>query len=75
MQKSDYELAEEKEKANYDIVEKEMEIKYEKRHQDILYKILKYNPIDWLNNQYRKFIDIHHFNDIEGELQWWMAYI
>ncbi len=75
LEKTDYKSAEEKEKENYDIVEKELDLKYEARHQNILYKILKYNPIDWLNNQYRKFIDIHHFNEIECELQWWAAYI
>ncbi len=75
LEKSDYELEEEKEKENYDIIEKELDIKYEARHQNLLYKILKYNPIDFLNNQYRKFIDIHHMNDIECQLQWWGAYI
>jgi len=75
LEKTDYESAEEKEKENYDIVEKELDLKYEARHQNLLYKILKYNPIDLINNQYRKFIDIHHLNEIEGPLQWWLAYV
>jgi 1-acyl-sn-glycerol-3-phosphate acyltransferase len=66
---------EEEEKKSYDIIEKEMELKYEKKQHDIMYKILKHNPIDWLNDKYRKFIDAHDLTEIEGELQWWAAYI
>ena len=81
LEKSDYKITEkkpieiEKEKLRYDIVEKDLELKYEKRSQNWLYKILKYNPFDWLNNIYRKFIDIHHMEDVECQLQWWAAYI
>jgi len=50
------------------------ELKYEKRHQDWTYKILKYNPIDPLNDLYRYIIKRLDLKQIEGRLQWWMAY-
>jgi 1-acyl-sn-glycerol-3-phosphate acyltransferase len=51
------------------------ELKYEKRHQDWTYKILKYNPIDPLNDLYRYIIKRLDLKQIEGRLQWWAAYI
>ncbi len=47
---------------------------YEKRHQSAMYKFLKYNPIDPLNDLYRALIDHWDFNEQEGRLQWWLAY-
>ncbi|MFX1337556.1 MAG: lysophospholipid acyltransferase family protein [Promethearchaeota archaeon] len=64
-----------KEQVDYDVVEQELELKYEKTSHDAMYKVLKYNPIDWLNDKYRKFIDMHQLTEIEGQLQWWAAYI
>ncbi|MFX0069921.1 MAG: lysophospholipid acyltransferase family protein [Candidatus Hermodarchaeota archaeon] len=77
IEKPEYETREDikKEKVSYDEVEQRLELKYDKKHQDIMYKILKYNPIDWLNDKYRNFIDMHDLADIEGKLQWWAAYI
>lgn len=51
------------------------ELKYEKRHQDWTYKIMKYNPIDPLNDLYRYIIKRLDLKQIEGRLQWWAAYI
>ncbi|MFW9785299.1 MAG: lysophospholipid acyltransferase family protein [Candidatus Heimdallarchaeota archaeon] len=51
------------------------ELKYEKRHQDWTYKILKFNPIDPLNDLYRYIIKRLELKQIEGRLQWWAAYI
>ncbi|MFX0075347.1 MAG: lysophospholipid acyltransferase family protein [Candidatus Hermodarchaeota archaeon] len=56
--------------------EKEQEeLDFGKRHQNATYKILKYNPIDPLNDLYRQAIDRLDLEDIEGQLQWWAAYI
>jgi len=51
------------------------ELEFGKRHQNWMYKILKYNPIDPLNDLYRQAIDRLNIEKIEGELQWWAAYI
>ncbi|MFX1304310.1 MAG: 1-acyl-sn-glycerol-3-phosphate acyltransferase [Promethearchaeota archaeon] len=51
------------------------ELKYEKRHQDWTYKIMKFNPIDPLNDLYRYIIKRLDLKPIEGRLQWWAAYI
>jgi len=51
------------------------ELKWEKKHEDILYKILKYNPIDAINDVYRDIIDKLNLTDLEQRLQWWAAYI
>jgi len=50
------------------------ELEYDKRHQGALYKILKYNPIDPLNDLYRHLIKRLQLEKIEGRLQWWAAY-
>ena len=56
--------------------EKEQEeLEFGKRHQNATYKILKYNPIDPLNDLYRKAIKRLDIEDIEGQLQWWAAFI
>ena len=51
------------------------ELKWEKKHEDILYKILKYNPIDAINDVYHDIIDKLNLTDLEQRLQWWAAYI
>lgn len=51
------------------------DLKYEKRHQDWLYKLMKFNPIDPLNDLYRYIIKRLDLKKIEGRLQWWLAYI
>ena len=51
------------------------DLKYEKRHQDWLYKLMKFNPIDPLNDLYRYIIKRLDLKKIEGRLQWWAAYI
>ena len=56
--------------------EKEKEdLKFGKRHQNSMYNILKYNPIDPLNDLYRQAIDRLNIGEIEGKLQWWSAYV
>jgi 1-acyl-sn-glycerol-3-phosphate acyltransferase len=56
--------------------EKEQEeLDFGKTHQNATYKILKYNPIDPLNDLYRQAIDHLDLEDVEGKLQWWAAYI
>ncbi|MBN1215981.1 MAG: 1-acyl-sn-glycerol-3-phosphate acyltransferase [Candidatus Lokiarchaeota archaeon] len=51
------------------------EIQWKKPHQNFLYNLLKYNPIDPLNDFYHKIIE--HFGLVEKEqrLQWWAANI
>lgn len=77
LEKSDFKPTkkEDKEQVDYNLVEQELELKYEKKSHDTMYKILKYNPIDWLNDKYRKFLDMHQLSEIEGQLQWWVGYI
>jgi 1-acyl-sn-glycerol-3-phosphate acyltransferase len=49
------------------------DLEYDKTHQSVLYKLLKYNPIDILNDMYRKAIRELNLEDLEGKLQWWAA--
>jgi len=49
------------------------DLEYDKTHQSVLYKMLKYNPIDILNDMYRKAIRELNLEDLEGKLQWWAA--
>ncbi len=49
------------------------DLEYNKTHQSVLYKLLKYNPIDILNDMYRKAIRELNLEDLEGKLQWWAA--
>ena len=49
------------------------ELKYEQRHQDITYKVLKYNPFDVMNDMYRYFIERLSLTEVERKLQWWFA--
>jgi len=51
------------------------EIKFKKSSNEIMNQILKYNPIDPLNDLYRKIIDALRFTEEEKELQWWGAHI
>jgi len=51
------------------------DLKLEKPHQNALYKILKYNPIDPLNDLYREIINRLNLTDLEKKLQWRAANI
>ena len=51
------------------------ELKLEKPHQNALYKILKYNPIDPLNDLYRDIIERLNLTELEKKLQWRAANI
>ncbi|MHA1670701.1 MAG: lysophospholipid acyltransferase family protein [Promethearchaeota archaeon] len=73
------------EKRNYDayeeidhekLLEEKMktELEYDKGRENILYKLLKFNPIDPINDLYRKFIKSLDVEKEEGRLQWWAAY-
>ncbi len=56
--------------------EKEKEdLEFGKKHQKGIYQFLKYNPIDPLNDLYRKAIDRLNIGEIEAKLQWWTAYV
>lgn len=59
------------------IMEKKLkeDLKLEKPHQNALYKILKYNPIDPLNDLYRDIIERLNLTDLEKRLQWRAANI
>ena len=55
--------------------QKSEELKWKKPHQNMLYKILKYNPIDPLNDLYHKILDQLGWSETEQRLQWWAANI
>ncbi|MFX1365498.1 MAG: lysophospholipid acyltransferase family protein [Promethearchaeota archaeon] len=74
-EKKGYEIAAEIERKKSTEEKMQEELKYEKRHQDWMYKILKYNPIDPLNDLYRYIVRRLGFKNIEGRLQWWAAFI
>lgn len=75
VEKKGYEIAEEMERRRSTEDKMHEELKYEKRHQDWTYKIMKFNPIDPLNDLYRYIIKRLDLKQIEGRLQWWAAYI
>lgn len=54
---------------------KSEELKWKKSHQNTLYKILKYNPIDPINDIYHKIIDLLDLTEKEQKIQWWIAEI
>jgi 1-acyl-sn-glycerol-3-phosphate acyltransferase len=74
-EKKGYQIAEEMERKKSTEEKMQEELKYEKRHQDWTYKIMKYNPIDPLNDLYRYIIKRLDIKQLEGRLQWWAAYI
>ncbi|MFW9781291.1 MAG: lysophospholipid acyltransferase family protein, partial [Candidatus Heimdallarchaeota archaeon] len=51
------------------------DLKLEKPHQNALYKVLKYNPIDPLNDLYRNIIERLNLTDLEKRLEWRAANI
>lgn len=57
------------------MVDEKGELVYTKTHQSAAYKILKYNPIDPINDLWHSFVDKMHWSEEESELQWWIAYI
>ena len=75
VEKKGYEIAEELDIKKAIEEKMQEELKLEKRHQNWLYKVLKYNPIDPLNGLYRHIIKRLDLKQIEGRLQWWAAYI
>jgi 1-acyl-sn-glycerol-3-phosphate acyltransferase len=74
-EKKGYQIAEEMESKKAMEEKMQEELKYEKRHQDWTYKLMKFNPIDPLNDLYRYIIKRLDIKKIEGRLQWWAAYI
>ena len=74
-EKKGYEIAEEMEQRKSTDEKMQQELKYEQRHQDWTYKLMKLNPIDPLNDLYRYIIKRLELKPIEGRLQWWAAYI
>ncbi|MFX1278428.1 MAG: lysophospholipid acyltransferase family protein [Promethearchaeota archaeon] len=75
IEKKGYEIAAEIERRKSTEEKMQEELKYEKRHQDWTYKIMKFNPIDPLNDLYRYIIRRLDLKQIEGRLQWWAAYV
>ncbi len=75
LDKKGYQIAEEMELKKSTEEKMQKELKYEKSHQKWTYKILKYNPIDPLNDLWRYIIKRLDLKKIEGRLQWWAAYI
>ncbi len=63
-----------KEKVKFEIEEKDKELEYEKPHEKALYKILKHNPIDYINNILRSICEKFTIQDEVDEFQWWLAY-
>ena len=74
LDKKGYQIAEEMELKRSLEEKMQKELKYEKRHQNWTYKILKYNPIDPLNDLWRYIIKRLDLKKIEGRLQWHTAY-
>jgi len=74
-EKKGYQTAEEMERKKSTEEKMQGELKYEKRHQDWTYKLMKFNPIDPLNDLYRYIIKRLDIKQIEGRLQWWGAFI
>ena len=73
-EKKGYGVAEEMERGKSTEEKMQGELKYEQRHQDWTYKLLKLNPIDPLNDLYRYIIKRLDLKKIEGRLQWWGAF-
>ena len=74
-EKKGYEIAKEIEQRKSTDDRMQEELKYEQRHQDWTYKLMKFNPIDPLNDLYRYIIKRLELKPIEGRLQWWLAFI
>lgn len=55
-------------------LEKE-DLEFQKKHTNLLYKLMKYNPFDPLNDLVRSILDKFNLLDKFGHLQWWAAYI
>ncbi|MFW9899012.1 MAG: lysophospholipid acyltransferase family protein [Candidatus Thorarchaeota archaeon] len=76
--KSDLKAHEEelkKDKVKYEIEAKEPEeLLYKKKTHNWIYKILKLNPIDPINNFIRSILDKLTIQEEADEFQWWIAY-
>ncbi|MEJ2279390.1 MAG: lysophospholipid acyltransferase family protein [Candidatus Lokiarchaeota archaeon] len=55
--------------------EEQKEKLFKKPHQNLLYKILKLNPIDPLNDFYHKIIDLFELTESEKRIQYWIGEI
>ena len=75
LDKKGYQIAEDMEFKKSTEEKMQKELKYDKSHQKWTYKILKYNPIDPLNDVWRYIIKRLDLKKIEGRLQWHIAYI
>jgi len=75
LDKKGYQIAEDMEFKKSTEEKMQKELKYDKSHQKLTYKILKYNPIDPLNDVWRYIIKRLDLKKIEGRLQWWSAYV
>ncbi|MBY9004905.1 MAG: 1-acyl-sn-glycerol-3-phosphate acyltransferase [Candidatus Lokiarchaeota archaeon] len=77
LEKKNYDAYEEEEVDYEKLLEDKMknDLEYEKQHENFLYKLLKNNPIDAMNEKYREFIKNRDIEKVEGRLQWWAAYI
>lgn len=76
LEKQDYEAYESYEEVDHErLLEEKMkeDLHYEKGHENFLYKLLKANPIDFFNDQYREFIKRLDVEFTEQRLQWWLA--
>ena len=76
LEKRDYEAYESYEEIDHErLLEEKMkeDLQYEKGHENFLYKLLKNNPIDFMNDQYREVIRRLDVEFTEQRLQWWLA--
>jgi 1-acyl-sn-glycerol-3-phosphate acyltransferase len=72
--KSEIKMKTPEEKVGIEAKEEEKELVYKKRHQNWLYKLLKLNPIDPINNIIRSILDKLTIQEEADELNWWFAY-
>jgi 1-acyl-sn-glycerol-3-phosphate acyltransferase len=76
LDKRDYEAYESYEEVDHErLLEEKLkeDLQFEKGHENFLYKLLKHNPIDFLNDQYREVIRRLDVEFTEQRLQWWFA--
>ncbi len=62
------------EKGKIEGEEEKEEVLFEKTHEKLLYKILKLNPIDPINNFIRSILKKFVIQEEADQLQWWIAY-
>lgn len=69
------ELKEREEAQGLSYTREEEEQLFKKKHHNLLYKILRLNPIDSLNDGWRNLLKRLGLLEKHDELQWWAAYI